>query len=117
LLEGALVSDEAELEPVLELVPPGEAGLPWLVLVVLLLVPTLVPLWSLELPVPPSFWLQPTRASAAQKVSIVFFIVDSIDFYIVCQFTVSVSIHVSRPKDWNNSVKPRFQVRENLLWP
>jgi hypothetical protein len=42
---GALVSDEAELELLLELVPPGEVALPWLVLVALLLVPLLVPLW------------------------------------------------------------------------
>jgi hypothetical protein len=32
----------------------------------------------------------------------------SLDFYIVCRFTVSVSIYVSRPQGPNNSVKHRL---------
>ena len=63
------------------LVPPGVVALPWLVLVTLvLLLPELVLELegSVELPVPPSFWLHPSNPSiptAAQKARIVLFIV------------------------------------------
>jgi len=43
LLEDELVSVVAELELLVDRVPPGEVALPWLVLVALLLEPLLVP--------------------------------------------------------------------------
>jgi hypothetical protein len=44
---------------------------------VLLLVPLVVPVWSV---VPPSFCEQPAKAIAANKTRIDFFIIDTLDF-------------------------------------
>ena len=52
-----------------------EIELELLVLEVTTLLPLLVPVWSLELPVPPSFLLHPAKATTAQKMRIDFFII------------------------------------------
>jgi hypothetical protein len=98
------VVEELELLSLPEVVPPGEVALLWLVLVTLLVLPELVLVGSVELPVPPSFWLHPTNPSAAQKTRINFFIVDFLD----ARLTISVSIQGRRPKVENNAVKPCF---------
>jgi len=64
----------------------GEVGieleLELLVLAVPTLLPLVVPIWSLELPVPPSFLLHPAKATTAQKMRIDFFINNSLVLFV-----------------------------------
>jgi hypothetical protein len=56
-------------------------------------VPTLLPVWSLELPVPPSFLLHPAKATTAQKMRIDFFINDFLVLFVGCRsFASNVDI-------------------------
>ena len=91
----------------------GEVGieleLELLVLVVPTLLPLVVPVWSLELPVPPSFLLHPAKATTAQKMRIDFFINNSLVLFVGCQRFASTIRHYFRLSEiLNNTVKPCF---------